>query len=79
MLSFRILIRRKANEPLDDVSILGALRQKGIRVCKSEMTREGMTILCKGDIRTLRLCAEHLASLSFVSGVLMQRCEDTDA
>jgi hypothetical protein len=79
MLSFRILIRRNVNEPLEDVSIRRALGQKGILVRKAEMTREGMAILCKGDIRTLRLCAEHLASFSFVSGVSMQRCDDSDA
>jgi hypothetical protein len=79
MLCVEIVIRSATSEPLPDGSILGALRRQDVFVHRADITRDGMTILCKGEVRTLRLCAEQLASLSFVSGLSMQRCEEPDA
>lgn len=74
-----LAIRSASREPLANASVLDALGRLGVTVRRADHTREGMTILCNGDVRTLRLCAEHLASLSFVGGVSVQRCDEMGA
>ncbi|SAL88922.1 hypothetical protein AWB74_08803 [Caballeronia arvi] len=74
-----LIIRSASTAPLANGAIFDALERQGIDVHRADVTREGMTILCKGDVKTLRLCAEQLASLSFVDGVSMERCNDRGA
>lgn len=79
ILDVLLIIRSGSPAPLANGAICGALDRQGIDVHRADVTREGMTIWCKGDVKTLRLCAEQLASLSFVNGVSMQRCDDRGA
>jgi hypothetical protein len=75
MLQVRIEIRSTNGAALRDGSLVAALEQRNVRVRGAEITPRGLNILCEADVRTLRLCAEHLASLSFVAGVSMQRSD----
>jgi hypothetical protein len=79
MFNVILFIRSATGEPLADGSIIGVLRRQGVTIHSSDVTHEGMTVLCKGEVRTLRLCAAQLASLSFVAGVSMQRYDDASA
>lgn len=79
ILNVLLIVRSGSPAPLANEAIFDALERQGIDVHRADVTREGLTILCKGDVKTLRLCAEHLASLSFVKGVSMQRCDDGGA
>jgi hypothetical protein len=59
MLDVLLTIRSASREPLANGGILDALGRLGLTVRRADHTREGMTILCKGDVKTLRICAEH--------------------
>ncbi|WP_235516613.1 manganese catalase family protein [Caballeronia cordobensis] len=78
MINAALVIRWATGVPCADEGILVALRRQGILIRRADLTLEGMSILCQGEVKTLRLCAEHLASLSFVAGVSMQRCDDDE-
>lgn len=77
MIDVLLVIRSASSELLANGGILDALRRQGVDVHRTHVMREGVTILCKGDVSTLCRCAEHVASLSFVSGLSMQRCDDS--
>ena len=61
-------------EPLPEHDLITALMQRHLAVLDARVVADGMKFVCEADVGTLRRCAEHLASLSFVAGVSLQLC-----
>ena len=57
ILDVLLIVRSASPAPLFNGAIFDALERQGIDVHRADVTREGITIWCKGDAKTLRLCA----------------------
>jgi hypothetical protein len=70
-----ILIRSTSRMPFDVNRVFEALSGERVSVVRVRPTSEGLGLICRGEVRDLRLTAERLAGLPLLAGVSMQRCD----
>lgn len=70
-----ILVRSTPGTPFDVNRVFEALSCERVKVVRVGPTSEGLELICRGEVRDLRLTGERLAGLPFLVGVSMQRCD----